>query len=152
VRTDFVKSVIIPIGNVISAPFVHTIFYFSRPESMPQYAHLETFRNHDRSSILGHLYSYPGGRGKLPYYRLLLGWLVLLLIFAWRTRAHAIALSAYTFALNATGLLMTTANCLLNEFQPRYTLTAWELLIIAVVIMLGALCRHGVDPNDFDHR
>jgi hypothetical protein len=44
-------------------------------------------------------------------------------------------------ALNATGLLMTTANCLLTEFQPRFTLPAWELLIIAVFITLGALVR-----------
>jgi hypothetical protein len=139
VRTDFLKSFIIPIREVIAAPFVHTIFYFSYPESMPQCAHLETFQNHDRSSILGHLYSY--WRGKLPYHRLLLSWLVLVFIFGWRARAQAIALSAYTFALNTSGLLMTIANCLLNEFQPRYTLPAWELLIIAVVIMLGALVR-----------
>jgi Dolichyl-phosphate-mannose-protein mannosyltransferase len=139
VRIDFGKSFIIPIGDVIAAPFVHTIFYFSHPESMPQCAHLDTFQNHDRSSILGQLHSYGGGHRILRYHRLLLGWLVLVLIFAWRERAQAIALSAYTFAFNATGFLMTAANCLLNEFQSRYTLTAWELLVIAVVIMLGAL-------------
>jgi hypothetical protein len=139
VRTDFAKSVIIPIGDVISAPFVHTIFYFSHPNSMLQCANLETFRNHDQSSILGQLHSYLGARGKLHYHWLLLGWLVLMLIFACRARAQAIIVLAYIFALNVTGLLMTTANCLLNEFQPRYTLPAWELLIIAVVIMLGAL-------------
>jgi hypothetical protein len=126
---------------VIAAPFVHTIFYFSYPESMPQYAHLDTFQNHDRSSILAQFHSILGGHGKLSYHRLLLGWLVLVLIFGWRARTQAIALSAYTVALNASGLLMTTANCLLNEFQPRYTLPAWELLIIAVVISLGALVR-----------
>ncbi len=138
-RTDFLKSFIVPIREVIAAPFVDTIFYFSYPESMPQCAHLETFQNHDRSSILGQLHSYPGRHGKLPYFGLLVGCFVLVVIFGWRARAQAIALPGYTFGLNATGLLMTTANCLLNEFQPRYTLPAWKLLIIAVVIMLGAL-------------
>lgn len=139
VRTDFVKAVMIPIGNVISAPFVHTIFYFPHPEAMPQCANLDTFRNHDQSSILGQLHSYLGWRWRLPYYRLLLIWLVLVLVLAWHSGAKAIALLAYTFALNATGLLMTTANCLLTEFQSRFTLSAWELLIIAVFITLGAL-------------
>ena len=141
VRTDFAKSMVIPIRDVIAAPFVQTIFYFSHPKWMPQFAQLKTFRNHDRSSILGQLHSYLGGRGKLPYHRLLLGWLVLVLIFAWRMRAQALAVLAYTLALNATGLLVTTANCLLTEFQPRFTLPAWEFLIIAVFITLGALVR-----------
>jgi hypothetical protein len=139
VRADLAKSIVIPIRDVIAAPFVHTIFYFSHPKWMPQFAQLETFRNHDRSSILDQLRPYLGGRGKLPYHRLLLGWFVLVVIFAWRARAQAITILAYTLALNVTGLLVTTANSLLTEFQARFTLPAWELLIIAVFITLGAL-------------
>jgi hypothetical protein len=141
VGTDSFKSFTIPIGDVIAAPFVHTIFYFSHPEWMPQCARLETFKNHGRSSLLGQLHSYVGQRERLRYHQLVLCWLASALIFLWRGRVQAIPLVVYTFALNAIGMLMLMANCLLNEFQPRYTLPAWELLIIAIVIVLGALVR-----------
>lgn len=139
VSRDFFRSLFSPIRDVIAAPFVHTTFYFSHPETMPQCAQLKTFLDHDRSGILAQLHSYLRRPAKLEYDRLLVSWLVLILIFCWRARHDAIVPVAYTFALNATGLLMITANCLLNEFQPRYTLPAWELSIVAVFTMLGVL-------------
>ncbi len=156
VGTDFIKSFTISISQVIAAPFVHTMFYFSHPQWMTQCAHLKTFTDQDQSTVLRQLHSYTGQRQeKLRYDRLLLCWLALLLIYAWRARAEAIALSAYTFALNVTSLLIITANCVLNEFQPRYTLPAWELLIVSIFIMLGALVRampgHGVATGPVQH-
>jgi hypothetical protein len=45
------------------------------------------------------------------------------------------AVSFYAAALTLFGLFMMLANCVLNVFQPRYTLPMWELTIISVSIL-----------------
>jgi hypothetical protein len=43
----------------------------------------------------------------------------------------------YAAALVVVGLTIMLASCLLGQFQPRYTLPMWELMIISTVIALG---------------
>jgi hypothetical protein len=47
----------------------------------------------------------------------------------------AAGVASYAAALTAVGLLMMLANCVLNVFQPRYTLPMLELTIVSVSIL-----------------
>jgi hypothetical protein len=38
------------------------------------------------------------------------------------------------------------ANCVLAVFQPRYTLPMWELAIMSVTILFGAIMEYLVSP------
>jgi hypothetical protein len=141
--SDFLTAQTRNIPRVVRHPFGSTLFYFRYPQSMPACASLTTFRDHSSDEIprqiQRHAYLRVGKR--IVYYRLLLfsGVAVLLVIFLKRGRVAAIP--AYATALTLIGLLMMFANCLLNEFQARYTLPMWELTIIATTILLGAIVQ-----------
>lgn len=143
VVADFAKSQASTVANVIAAPFGHTIWFFSHPESMPGCARLLTFREKNAAEIAGlrKAHSYLKGWQKFCYGELLLVWLVLLLLLAIFGRTRRIAISCYAVALTLVGLLMEAANCLLNEYQTRYTLPMWELLMISALIIAGAATR-----------
>jgi hypothetical protein len=140
---DFAKSQASTLAQVIASPFVHTAFFFTNAEWMPGCASLLTFRENNAAKILGLLkaHSYLKGWRKFSYRKLLLVWLVLLLVFVYFGRARSIAISSYAAALTLAGLLMMIANCLLNEYQSRYTLPMWELLIVSATIVAGAATK-----------
>jgi hypothetical protein len=51
----------------------------------------------------------------------------------------------YAVALTLVGLTIMLANCLLVEFQPRYTLPMWELTIISMTVALGRSMERWLD-------
>ena len=53
----------------------------------------------------------------------------------------------YAAALMLVGLTIMLANCLLVEFQPRYTLPMWELTIISMTVAFGRSMERWLDPG-----
>ena len=53
----------------------------------------------------------------------------------------------YAAALTLAGLTMVLATCLLNQFQPRYTLPMWELMIVSLSVVLGRSIERWFDPG-----
>lgn len=143
VWADFTRSQKSTIRRVAIEPFGHTVFFFTNRESMAACANLVTFRGQSESSILDHRkHKFLRQWGNISYLSILLTWTALfaLAIVLLRRRPSDLPFAA---ALIAIGLLMMLANCLLNEYQARYTLPMWELTLISITILLGTAARPG---------
>jgi hypothetical protein len=62
-----------------------------------------------------------------------------------KKRSGEMAVVYYAAALTLVGLAMMLANCLLAEFQPRYTLPMWELTIISTTVLFGRSLERWLD-------
>ena len=157
VATDFKKSQQITIPEVVRSLFVNTRFYFSHRDVVPQYASLITFRdkNADQIFAIFKSHSYFRHPKKLTYQAFLLIWLVLLALFlviAKTYKREAADVASYAVGLTALGLFMMLANCLIAVFQPpRYTLPMWELTIVSLVILFGAIMDCLFSPSCRPH-
>jgi hypothetical protein len=140
VATDFAKSRMVTIPNVVRSLFVHTIFYYSHRDAMPGYAPLATFLGKNEGEILANYKRYPYfyRRKGVSYNTILLFWFVMISMFVvLRKRSCEMAIVYYAAGLTLVGSFMMLANCLLNQFQPRYTLPMWELMIISISVVFG---------------
>ena len=151
VATDLKTSQQITIPEVVGFLFVTTKFYFSHRDVMPQCASLITFRdkNADQIFALFKSHSYFQHPKKLTYRALFVCWAGLFAVFCLITKIRkrdGADLASYSAALMALGLFIMFANCLLAVFQPRYTLPMWELAIMSVTILFGAIMEYLVSP------
>ena len=151
VATDLKTSQQITIPEVVGFLFVTTKFYFSHREMMPQCASLITFRdkNADQIFALFKSHSYFQHPKKLTYCALFGCWAGLLALFCLITKIRkrdGADLASYSAALTTLGLFIMFANCLLAVFQPRYTIPMWELAIMSVTILFGAIMEYLVSP------
>ena len=151
VAADFKRSQEITIPEVVGFLFVTTKFYFSHRDVMPQCASLVTFRdkNADQIFALFKSHSYFQHPKKLTYRALFVCWAGLFALFCLITKIRkrdGADLASYSAALMALGLFIMFANCLLAVFQPRYTLPMWELTIMSVTILFGAIMEYLVSP------
>ena len=141
VAKDCEKALMTTIPDVTRSLFVHTIFYYSHREAMPGYAALVTFRDKSAEEILGYYKRHSFfHRGKQFSYNFLWClWLALISTFAVVTKkgSRETAVVYYAGTLTLIGLTIMLANCLLSEFQPRYTLPMWELTIISMTVAVG---------------
>jgi hypothetical protein len=140
VASDFKRSQEVTIPSVVRQLFVATAFYFSHPGSMPDCASLRTFRDASSAQVMAIFkkHSYFQHAKNFGYGAFMLLWcmnLVLLGVVAKVRMKEFDAVSSYAAALTLVGLFMMLANCLLNVFQPRYTLPMWELTIVSVSIL-----------------
>ena len=147
VAADFNRSQEITIPDVVRFLFVTTTFYFSHSASMPQFASLITFRDKNADEIFAIFKRRPYFHHPKNFnFRILLFfWLVSVAVFirvAKIRKQAAAAAASYAAALTLTGLLIMLVNCFLTVFQPRFTLPMWELTIMSVTILLGAIMEN----------
>lgn len=151
VVTDFAKARMTTIPNVARSLFVHTIFYYAHPEAMPGYAPLVTFRGKTADGILANYKRHPYfyHRKEFSYNALWCLWVGLISVLAVRTRKRSgeMAVVYYAAALTLVGLTIMLVNCVLVEFQPRYTLPMWELTIVSVSLLFGRSMDRWFDPG-----
>ena len=151
VVTDFAKARMITIPNVVRSLFVHTTFYYSHRDAMPGYAPLVTFLDKSEGEILGnykrHAYFYH--RKEISYNTVLCFWFILIsmLFVVTKKQSCEMAVVYYAAALTLVGLTMLLATCLLNQFQPRYTLPMWELMIVSLSVVFGRSIERWFDPG-----
>ena len=141
VAADFKRSQETTIPNVVRQLFVTTSYLLSVPEVMPDFTSLWTFREETADQIMaGFKHAYFRRPKNLSYSAFLVLWavnLALLVALARMRKENVAAVGSYTIALTLAGLLMILANCILNEFQWRYTLPMWELTIISLAVLFG---------------
>jgi hypothetical protein len=151
VATDFARARATTIPNVVRSLFVHTIFYYSHRDAMPGYAPLITFRDKSENEILAYYkrYGYFYHRKEFGYNAIWCLWFAMIpiLVVVTKKRSGEMAVVYYAAALTLVGLTMMLANCLLAEFQPRYTFPMWELTIISVSVVFGRGMERWLDPG-----
>lgn len=139
---DFKRSQETAIPNVTKQLFATTTYLLSVPEVMPAFASLWTFRDKSAAQIMAvfEKHAYFRRPKHLSYSAFLVLWAVNLALFVAlaRMRKESVTVvGSYITALTLTGLFMMLANCVLNEFQRRYTLPMWELTIISSTVLFG---------------
>jgi len=142
IATDFKRSQEATIPSVVRQLFASTTRYFSYPELMPDHAALFTFRNKSAAEIMAIFkkHSYFHHPKNFSYSAFLFSWcvnLALLAVLAKMRKEEVAAVSSYAAALTLVGLFMMIANCVLNVFQPRYTLPMWELTIVSATVLFS---------------
>jgi hypothetical protein len=109
---------------------------------MPDHAALFTFRDKSSAQIMAIFkkHSYFHHPKNFSYSAFLFSWcvnLALLAVLAKMRQEEVAAVSSYAAALTLVGLFMMLANCVLNVFQPRYTLPMWEPTIVSATVLFG---------------
>ena len=142
IATDFKRSQEATIPSVVRQLFASTTRYFSYLELMPDHAALFTFRNKSAAEIMAIFkkHSYFHHPKNFSYSAFLFSWcvnLALLAVLAKMRKEEVAAVSSYAAALTLVGLFMMIANCVLNVFQPRYTLPMWELTIVSATVLFS---------------
>jgi hypothetical protein len=142
VATDFVRSLNTTIARVANQRFGQTTWYFSHRDSMAGCGPLITFRDKSAAEILAIFkqHSYFRRRTNFSYNAFALLWLTalsLLAVLAKVRKQQVAPISCYATALTLVGLATTLATCLLDDFQPRFTLPMWELTILSASVLLG---------------
>jgi hypothetical protein len=123
------------IVDIVGQLLKSTTVYFDDPAKMPKCANLVTFRATDPHEFLSHIYKrrYFAAWKRCPYLRLLLVTVGALIFVIGRARPRIVG---YGLALLVVGFLSVLGNCVLNEFQPRYTLPMWVLTIVCLTALL----------------
>jgi hypothetical protein len=155
VATDFKRSQEATIPSAVRELFADTTRYFFYPELVPDQAALLMFRDKSAAQIMAifkkHSYFH---RPKNFSYGTFLFFccvnLVLLAVLAKMRKEEVAAISSYAVALTLLGLFMMLANCVLNVFQPRYTLPMWELTIISASVLFGKTMECLFRPQEHD--
>jgi hypothetical protein len=141
-RTDFIAALKMPPTVISSYLFATTAYYFEHKDQMPECAELATFRNTTAPQIrqLPSQHPYFQLWRSLSYNQVLLIWLIILLTFvvlAHRKKARISGIPAFGVALTSVGLLIFASTSLLHDYEPRFALTMWQLLLLSLFIFLG---------------
>ena len=152
IAIDFKRSQEATMPSVVRQLFASTTRYFSYPESMPDHATLLTFRDKSAAEIMAIFkkHSYFHHPKNFSYNAFLFSWcvnLALLAVLAKMRKEKVAAVFSYAAALMLVGLFMMLANCVLNVFQPRYTLPMWELTIVSASILVGEMIESLFSPS-----
>ena len=152
IAIDFKRSQEATMPSVVRQLFASTTRYFSYPESMPDHATLLTFRDKSAAEIMAIFkkHSYFHHPKNFSYNAFLFSWcanLALLAVLAKIRKEKVAAVFSYAAALMLVGLFMMLANCVLNVFQPRYTLPMWELTIVSASILVGEMIESLFSPS-----
>ena len=144
-RIDFAASRQMPLADVPLSLFETTTYFFLHPEGMPACSRLVTFRNFTTDRLM----AFPAENIYLRFWNRVsyndlffvsLGALLILMFLLRRNRQAGIGLIIYALVLVTSGLLIMMATCLINGWLPRYTLPMTELLVLALIILAGAIC------------
>jgi hypothetical protein len=151
-KAEFLAALRAPVTEIVENLFETTGYFFGNKDEMPACARLVTFRNATADSInripTQHPYFHLW-RG-LSYNKALVIWFVTLLVFVasghWR-KVSIGAVPSFAIALVVIGLLMVVSACLLSESLPRYALPMWQLLLLSIHIIVGAIADLFTAPS-----
>ncbi len=150
--TDFFSALRMPSSVISSYLFTTTAHYFQHKDEMPGCAELLTFRNSSADQIRGLPSQHPYFRlwQSLSYDGALSIWLISLLILVVVTRwekAKVRGTSAFGIALTVVGLVIFASTSLIHDFEPRFALTMWQLLLLSLLLFLGQTAELLVRSN-----
>ena len=156
IRTDLVTGLMQSSTLISEYLFATTAYYFQHRAEMPACANLVTFRgdmNADRISQLPFRYRYFHLWQGLSYSWAFFLWLgsgLAFLVVARRKLASASAITGLGVGLTVAGLMIFAATCVLHDYEPRFSLSMWELLFLSFFLFAGAtadlLTQHRSTP------
>ena len=142
-KADFIGAMKAPSSAISEQLFLVTGYYFKNKDEVPGCAGLVTFRDGMSPETLAKLFSghrYFHFWSRLPYLGAVGVWVVSLLLYVvlrLRRRAHPPNLAPYAVALPVAGLLMFVVSCVLHDYEPRFTFSMWELLLLSLLLLIG---------------
>src|SRR5215831_5753969 len=141
---DFTAATRSTEGDIVRFLFVHTDYFFSHRDKMPQCSELKTFRE-PRDRLIA--------AGELQYFY----WWNLLSFRTWSTFGLIVLLSAlvvdykragentplilFAVSLWVVGMAIVLLNCFFTQLQQRYILPMMELLLLSLIILCGVFFR-----------
>lgn len=144
-RTDFFSAIRFPSTVISRYLFDTTCYYFEHREELPACAGLITFRGDatpDQIKELPNKHAYFQFWARLTYVEMLFIWLAALLIYvtlAARISVTWVWRAAYSIGLVLTGIVTFAVACLLHDYEPRFSLTMWELMFLSLIVIAGAV-------------
>ena len=156
IRTDLVTGLKQPSTLISEYLFVTTAYYFQHQAEIPACADLITFRgdmNAGRITRLPFQYRYFHlWQGPTWSWAFLL-WLgsgLVFLVAARRKLTSASAIMGLAIGLTFSGFLIFAVTCVLHDYEPRFSLSMWELLVLSFFLLAGAtanLLAQGSPPG-----
>jgi hypothetical protein len=145
IKTDFLAVMRLPSTDVSDYLFTTTAFYFYHKDGMPGLAHLSTYRGGASEATIEALPSQHGyfRLWQSLTYRAAAGlWLGALLTLGWAARRKRSAMGgtiglAVAFVL--VGLFQFGAACVVHDYEPRFSISMWQLLLLSLFLLLGNL-------------
>jgi hypothetical protein len=145
IKTDFVAVLKLPSTEISDYLFATTAFYFQHKEGMPGLANLSTYRGGATVATIEalpseHLYFRLWQR--LTYRGAVALWFGVLLALVWAARRKQSPISAavgLAVALILVGLFQSSVTCVVHDYEPRFSISMWELLLLSLFLLLGHL-------------
>jgi hypothetical protein len=140
VEQDCLNALTTTVSGIVYQLVVSTDFYFTVPDSMPQFTNLTIVddakrkaRNHLLESKLIRFWR------KYTYRRMLCVTAALLVFVAFVRRARKPEVIGCSAALIIVGMLSIVGNNIVNEFQARYTMPGWAFALAAFSLLVATL-------------
>ena len=152
-RADFIGAMKEPSTTISEQLFLATGYYFNNKDEVPGCAGLMTFRDGMSPETLAQLFRghrYFHFWSAVPYLGAVGLWVGTLLLYAvlrLRWRAQTTNIAWYAVALPAAGLLMFVVSCILHDYEPRFTFSMWELLLLSLLLLIGHTAELWVGRN-----
>jgi hypothetical protein len=145
IKKDFFAAMKLPSTEVSDYLFSTTAYYFYHKDGMPGLAHLSTYQGDASVASLEalpsehgyfHLWQRLTYRGAVPLW---FAALVILLWAAWRQRSPIAATVGLAVAFVLAGLFQFGEACVVHDYEPRFSISMWELLLLSLFLLLGNL-------------
>jgi hypothetical protein len=143
VKTDFFSALGLPPTVICDYLFATTSYYFGNKEELSGLAPLLTFRDQASPDRIQQLFSehrYFHVWQTINYRSAFAAWCLAVVVFLIAARRkHLPASPTLSLApmLLAVGLLQLAASCILHDYEPRFSLAAWQLLLLSLFLLLG---------------
>jgi hypothetical protein len=145
IKTDLVAVLKLPSTEISDYLFATTAFYFNHKDGMPGLAHLFTYRGGASAATIEALPSehrYFRLWQSLTYRAAVALWFGVVLALIWAARRKRLPISAtagLAVAFVLVGLFQTGVTCVLHDYEPRFNISMWELLLLSLFLLLGNL-------------
>lgn len=145
IKTDFVAVMKLPSTDISDYLFATTAFYFYHQDGMPALATLSTYRGGASAASIEALPSehrYFRLWQHLTYRAAVALWLGVLLALLWaarRKRSPISGTAGLAVALVLVGLFQSSLTCVVHDYEPRFSISMWELLLLSLFLLLGNL-------------
>jgi hypothetical protein len=145
IRTDFVAVLSLPATDISDYLFSTTAFYFHHKDGMPGLGHLSTYRG---GASVASIEALPSQHGyfhlwqPLTYRAAVALWLGALLVLIWvarRKRSPISTTAGLAVAFILVGLFQFSVACVVHDYEPRFSISMWELLLLSLFLLLGNL-------------
>jgi hypothetical protein len=145
IKTDFLAVLSLPSTDISDYLFATTAFYFQHKDGMPGLANLSTYRG---GASVDTIEALPSEHGYFRLwqhltYRAAVGlWLGMLLALVWAARRKRSPISAtvgLAVALVLVGLFQSSVTYVVHDYEPRFSISMWELLLLSLFLILGNL-------------